>query len=434
MLLTENHSYIIQNIELWTASSVIKRADLHVVDGKLESIALPGEISASCDQIIDGSNKVLMPAGVDAQVHLRVPGQAEKETALTGLRAAIKGGIGCILTMPNTKPVIDHPEVVRHTMQELASAMGITGVLVGIAAAITSGQRGQKPSPMFELFESGVWAFTDDGLGVLRDDIMNEAFYVSHETGAPILQHAEMPGHGGILAESSIQKQLGIKAYPASAEYEMVKRDIELLKKFPKARYHVLHVSSQRTLEIVEQAKNEGLQVSCEVSPHHLYFCADDIAANNTSFKMNPPLRSHIDRAALQKALASGVCDFVATDHAPHEQKLKGLRFETAAFGTTGLETSLRVLLTLKTMGLLTAERLVSVFSTKPALFLKLDKSFGDIQIGQIFRAVLCDINLKKQVTWDDLQSQSTNNCFIGQTLTGLPLYTFIGEKIWKLT
>lgn len=184
---------------------------------------------------------------------------------------------------------------------------------------------------------------------------------------------------------------------------------------------------------MVRGAKEAGLHASCEVSPHHLWFAADDIEEENSSFKMNPPLRSQRDREVLREALRDGRIDFVATDHAPHEDELKGLNFKTAAYGTTGLETSLRVLLSLYQSGDLSAERLVEVFSTKPAEFLALSDRFGKIAVGRPMNAVLLDPHKKLKVTRDQLVGQSKNSCFIGQELYGQIQTVFLQGKTHHL-
>lgn len=423
--------YVIKNVELWTSRGIKESCDIEVEDGRIKTIER--EISHPHNaHIIDGHGYTLLPAGVDPQVHLRVPGQAEKETAGTGLLAALRGGIAAVLSMPNTKPVIDSREVCEAAVLELEEASHLTGVKAYLTGSITRNLKGQVSAPFEELAEWGVKAFTDDGVGVVDDELMRTAFQASERTGLPILQHAEFPGHGGVLAKGPLQEKLGISAYPAAAEADMVERDLRLLKEFPKARYHVLHVSAHETLELVAASKQAGFRTTCEVTPHHLWFTSDDIKNDNTSFKMNPPLRGKEDRKALRHALQEGVIDFVATDHAPHEPTVKGQNFKTSAFGTTGLETSLRVLLTLVREGVLSPERLVEVFSTKPSEFLGLSEEFGDISMGRPMAAVLVNRNVSHVVTEDDLYSLSKNSCFLGERLDGRIEGMFLGERHYR--
>ncbi len=422
--------YVIKNVELWTAEAVERGRDIEVNEGKVVRIH-PTTEYASPIRIIDGTGLVLMPAGVDPQVHLRVPGQQQKETPGTGLLAALRGGVAAVLSMPNTKPVIDSVEICEMAAFELAEAELQTGVKAYLSAAITKDLKGQEAPDYKALATWGVKAFTDDGLGVVKDELMEAVFQASAETGIPVLQHAEFPGHGGVLAAGPLQEKLGMKAYPAAAEADMVARDLKLLAKYPKARYHVLHVSARETLALVARAKSQGLKVSCEVSPHHLWFSSHDIDDHNSAFKMNPPLRGPEDREALRQGLKSGVIDFVATDHAPHESEVKTENFKTSAFGTTGLETSLRVLLTLWKQGLLQEQDVVRSFSTKPAAFLGIADAFGSIEPGRELKAVLVNPHTLDAVVPDDLYSLSKNNCFVGQKLNGHVHAMFLADRFY---
>ena len=429
-----NTNYVIKNAEVWLADKILEHAHILVEDGVLTNIS-SSEISIPPDyDTVDATDQVILPAGVDPQVHLRVPGQQEKETASSGLAAAVKGGYGALLTMPNTKPVLDSVASCRLALDELKEPMDQTGVEVKLSAAITMGQRGKELVDFEGLAEAGITAFTDDGVGVMDDTLMAKALAFSEKTQIPFLQHAEMVGHGGVLAPSRMQESLGVAAYPAAAETDMVRRDLQLLADYPGARYHVLHISSEETLNLVKEARDKGLHATCEVSPHHLFFTGDDIESANSSFKMNPPLRSASDRQSLRKGLADGTVDFVATDHAPHEAAIKTTNFKTAAYGTLGMETSLNVLLDMVAKGELSKQRLVQVFSSKPADFLGLDDSFGSFVTGQVFRGVLVDPNKQSKIDENYFAGQSNNSCFIGQTLTGAIREVFYGKRRHRLS
>ena len=425
---------VIKNVDIWQADTTARGVDVYVTNGLFDGFR-QDSLTASEDarSIIDGSGLVLMPAGVDPQVHLRVPGQLEKETASSGLAAAVKGGVGALLTMPNTQPVIDNVDAVAAAKKELETAVSDSGVEVLISAAITKNQKGKELVDFAALHKAGIAAFTDDGVGVMSDELMAAALAFSEESGLPVLQHAEMVGHGGVLAPGPAQERTGVKAYPFQAESDMVERDLKLLRDFPHARYHVLHVSSKATLDLVAEAKSSGLRASCEVSPHHLFFTSEDIDEKNTSFKMNPPLRSKLDREALVAGLADGTVDFVATDHAPHEPRVKETNLAAAAYGTTGLETSLQVLLTLHKKGQLSAKRLVEVFSYQPAKFLGLDNSFGQFTQGKPFRALLVDVQQEVNITEDHFAGKSKNSCFLGSDLQGSIKTVFLHEKLHQL-
>jgi dihydroorotase len=429
---TSSSQFIVRGVDLWNVSSIRECVDIVVKDGIVTRIS--GDLSDpefANYRVIDASGLVVMPAGVDAQVHLRVPGQEQKETASSGLWAAVAGGVGALLTMPNTNPVLDHPGVLETAKRETSGPESETGVKVLFSAAMTKGQKGKECVDFEGLAYAGVAAFTDDGVGVADDNVMLEVLSRASRTGLPLLQHAEVPGHGGVLAAGPVQVSLGSIAYPESAETNMVKRDLRLLEQFPAARYHVLHVSAAATLDAVKYARKKGLHVSCEVSPHHLFFSSRDIEAGNSSFKMNPPIRSESDRALLQKALSEGDCDFMATDHAPHELAVKTSNLKTSAFGTTGLETSLRVMIWLWQSGKISASRLVDTWATAPAKFLGISATHGVIEEGRPFNAVICDVKASNSlVMTNDFIGRSLNSCFIGSKLPGRVLATILGERV----
>ena len=426
-------NFVIENVSVWNSDSVLVSQDVFVANGKIDAIVPFGSREKTGD-VISGAGKVLMPSGLDAQAHLRVPGQAEKETPETGLRAALRGGYAALLTMPNTKPVIDTVEALKIGQNQIAAAEAHYGVEVLWSAAITRGQNGEELADLKALAEAGVAAFTDDGKGVERDDLMSRAFAALEKLGQPLLQHAEFPNHGGVLAPGRTQEKLGIKPYYDDAEWKMVERDIDVLRHHKGARYHVLHVSAKKTIDLVEAAKREGLHVTAEVSPHHLFFTSDDIPEGRSEFKMNPPLRSPEDKQALIKALKSGSIDFVATDHAPHESGKKTEDFSSAAFGTTGLETCLRTLLHFYKRGDLSAERVVETFATKPAQFLGVGKKFGVLKPGRQLFATLVDVEAPAApIQVGDLESLSKNNCFLGSALPGRILKVFQPTRSWDL-
>jgi dihydroorotase len=428
------NDFLFEDVDLWNSDAILKKTCVLVRKGIVEKIAPRSDFSEAELKIAvirRGQETVLIPSGVDEQVHLRVPGQSEKEIPEMALEAASYGGYGAVLSMPNTRPPIDNVEVLKQARRECEAAVKKTGVRTLFTACLTQKMEGQKAVDFESLMKEGITHFTDDGLGVASDDLMGQIFSESQRLGFVILQHAEVPGHLGVLAPSRVQDRLKVNPYFEAAEVEMVRRDLGFLRKYPKARYHVLHVSSAKTLELVVAAKSEGLQVTCEVTPHHLLFTGDDIREGDSSFKMNPPLRSAVDRSVLRKALQSGDVDFLATDHAPHEARLKGPDFTRAAFGTTGMEVALRVLLSLVETNELSPQRLVQSFSSVPAKFLGIDKEFGKIAVGRPFRAAwVGNLRDKKPVGPSDLKSLSKNSCFLGASLPGrvLAFYGSAGE------
>ncbi len=422
--------YVLKNASVWSSDHEPKKMDLLIKDGRV--LQMKSEI-ANVGTVIDLGGKALLPSGVDAQTHLRVPGQEQKETAATGLLAALKGGYAAVLTMPNTVPTIDCVEVLNQGKAEVLEFEENYGVSVLWSAAITKNLNSSELTDFENLVRSGVVAFTNDGLGVLEDKVMTLAFARLQDLNIPLLQHAEFLGHGGVLAPGPVQQKLGVKPYPEEPEWRMVERDLRVLRQYPKTRYHVLHVSCAKTIQLVKIAKAEGLRVTAEVSPHHLFFNTEIIDGDNLSFKMNPPIRSKLDQEALWKGLAEGVIDFVATDHAPHELLKKTGSFEEASFGTLGLETTLRVLIEAWKNNKISSQRLVQVFSKNPANFLNLKNGLGEFKLGSKFHGVLIDLQAEPSVfTEHDISSLSKNSCFIGQKLPAKICGAFHAEQIFE--
>jgi len=424
-------TYIIENVDLWTQEKVMPKSRVIVENGRLK--ALGSAATPAGAKVIDGKGHVLMPAGVDAQTHLRVPGQAHKEKPETGLLAALKGGYSAVLTMPNTQPTIDNVKILEKGQEEVRPFEREFGVHVFWSAAITRNLNSDNLTDYQDLIKAGVKAFTNDGLGVASDEVMGKAFERLEKLGVPLLQHAEFLGHGGSLAPGPIQKKVGAAPYPDEPEWKMVERDIRELRKHPGARYHVLHVSSRRTLDLVQKAKHEGLKVTAEVTPHHLFFNTETLDPSNTSFKMNPPIRGPEDQKALWQALAEGILDFVATDHAPHETSMKSSAFDKCAFGTLGLETTIPVLVHGLNHGYLTPERFVRVFATRPAEFLKLPVQYGKWTVDQPFHAAWVDVKAAPSVyAAESIASLSKNSCFIGSKLPGRILGAFHEQSVFE--
>lgn len=398
-------------MDVWQHSGVLQNQCVEIANTHLVSIR-PEENQGPSKRL------VLLPAGFDVQVHLRIPGQDYKEDAETGAMAALCGGYAGFLSMPNTKPVIDTVDVLKSAYAQVKAAEEKFGLKILFSAALSHSQKGEKLIDLKELMYAGAAAFTDDGFGLESDQLMEEAFRALEEIPLALLQHAEFRGHGGVLAPGPIQERLGVKPYSDEPEIRMLARDLKLLEKYPKARYHLLHTTSAKALPLLQQAREKALKVTAEVSPHHLYFSTHDIKPDNTSFKMNPPIRSPEDRLQLRQALANGGFDFVATDHAPHAANEKTDQFDLAAFGTLGLETALPVLVDMFQKGELSAERLVEVFSYAPARFMRLGESFGEFAEDHVFRAVVIDPQASTKI-WQpsDFHSKSKNSCFVGAEL-----------------
>lgn len=426
-------SFCLTNAELWTSEGVQQGYFIEVSRGRLKRMD-HGHYSGS-EFVIDCNGHTLMPAGIDAQVHLRVPGQSHKETPATGIEAALRGGFSAILTMPNTQPTIDSVEVLERARGETKEFENKYGVKVFWSAAITKKLNSDDLTEFQSLIQAGVKAFTNDGLGVNSDQVMGQAFARLENFDVPLLQHAEFLGHGGSMAPGPAQVQNKATPYPDEPEWKMVERDLRELRKHPKARYHVLHVSSRKTVELIRQAKKEGLKATAEVSPHHLFFNTETIEPGNLSFKMNPPIRTPEDQEVLWAALADGTLDFVATDHAPHEALMKTGEVDKAAFGTTGMEAALRVLLWGVQNKKISEKRLVEAFAERPAEFLRLPPEFGRWKVGEPFHAVLVDTDRGPHTMEEnELFSLSKNSCFLGAKLPGRIEAAYHGEKIFSFT
>ena len=324
---------IIRNGKVLMATGVA-RVDVRVADGAVAEI---GTHLAGGDAI-DVAGAWVGPGFVDLHVHFREPGQEWKEDVASGSAAAARGGYTAVLAMPNTEPAIDTGRVASLVAERGRSAGQVLVLPVG---AITMDRGGDRLSELGELWEAGVRLFSDDGSSVSDAGLLRTAMEFLAGRGGVIAQHAEDPGlaRGGHMHEGSVSSDLGIAGLPSIAEEIVVARDLALVR-LTGCRYHVQHVSAAGTVELVRQAKDAGLPVTAEVTPHHLTFTDSDVRGLDPDFKMYPPLRSVDDRDALREALRAGVIDAVATDHAPHAESESDVPFEDAPRGVTGLETA----------------------------------------------------------------------------------------------
>jgi dihydroorotase len=355
-----------------------------------------------------------LPSGFDLQVHLRYPGQDQKETLEGGLNAARAGGYDAILTMPNTSPFLDTADKLQAAIEGSLAAQKEHRIHAYFSASATMDMKGDVVSDIASLVKAGAAAITDDGWGIAKDDIMKEIFVRCAENDVPFLQHAEMPGHGGVATPSQFQRSHELRPYPRTAESEMVARDVRLLEEIKDAHYHVLHISTRETLDEIKKAKDKGLNITCEVTPHHLFFdntCIPPMSEPQSAYyKMNPPLFDPEDRKVLIASLASGDIDCVSTDHAPHETDLKQQHWHQAPFGTRGLVTALPCLLTLFDRDEISWDRLVDAYSFAGR---RVIKAAGPKSILRV------DTKAKWQVTSETLVGKSENSCFVGSEMTG---------------
>ena len=324
------------------------------------------DLNAGNAEIINGEGLLLAPGFIDVHVHLREPGGEHKETIETGTLAAAKGGYTTICAMPNTRPVPDTKENLALVNKLIADKAHIR---VLPYASITIREAGKERTNLKELKENGAFAFTDDGVGIQQAGMMYEAMQDAAEIGMPIVAHCEDNTliYGGAMHEGKRNKELGLPGIPSIAESVHIARDI-LLAEAAGAHYHVCHVSTKESVRVIRDAKQAGIHVTAEVSPHHLLLFEDDIPGDDADWKMNPPLRGSEDLQALQEGLLDGTLDFIATDHAPHTAEEKNAGFEKAPFGITGLETAFPLLYThFVKEGKWTLKQLVDWMTQKPA-------------------------------------------------------------------
>jgi dihydroorotase len=405
----------------------------------------PGQVPTAA-RVVDVDGCWVVPGLVDLQVHFREPGFTHKEDLLSGSRAALAGGVTTCIVMPNTQPVLDDPALVR---EQSAKPRRLGGVRILVAAAATRDLNGRDVTDAAALKAAGAVALTDDGLPVLDDDVMARTFAACRAHDLVFLQHAEdlrqtkVGGHHAPMSESAAQRAAGVRGQPRRAESDVVARDIALAEAIG-ARYHVLHCSTEMSLALVRAAKARGARVSCEASPHHLLLTdadvvkagvttpasADDLDPNR---KMNPPLRSTADRAALIQGLVDGTVDAVATDHAPHAAHEKARGFVDCPFGVIGLETAFAALLTFVHDGTIAPLRAVELMTSGPARVLGLSRTLGTFA-GESGDVAVIDPERFWTVTPGNLLSRSKNSAFLGRTFRGRVIQTYLrGLRAWQV-
>ena len=407
------------------ANNLDEICDILVENSKIFKVAKNIKIDA--DNTIDATGKIVIPGLVDMHVHLREPGREDKETVATGIQAGLCGGVTSVLAMPNTQPPIDCPEnaqLLKEIIKKTAKAN------VFIAGAITRGRLGQELTDVAKLKKEGAIAITDDGVSVESDALMLEALKKAKEEDALVICHSEdkkLSGDGQVNL-GIISTRMGLRGISKESEYKRVARDIELAGK-TKAKVHIAHISCKESVELIAKAKRNGVNVTCEATPHHFTLDEEMVLGFDTNFKMNPPLRNKDDVAAIKQGLSDGTIDAIASDHAPHTENEKEIEFERAEFGVVGLETELAAAITeLINTGLFDWPELVRKISYNPAQILGLKK--GTLCEGS--DADIAIINPQKEwtVTKEKLVSKSKNSAFLGKTLKGVVEYTICGGKV----
>jgi len=391
--------------------------DVLVEDGKIASVGIGITSDKSSAEVIDASGKVIIPGLVDMHVHLRDPGREDEETIESALRAAARGGFTSVACMPNTEPVIDCASVVEYVKRKAAD-VGFGNVFP--IGAITHGLKGETLSEMGELVKAGAVAFSDDGRCVMNSRLMRRALEYSKMWEKPVISHAEdsLLAKGGQINEGYYSTILGLKGIPAAAEEIIVARDI-ILAELTGGKVHIAHLSTAGSLELVKQAKERGIDVTCEVTPHHLILTEADLIGYNTNFKVNPPLRSSKDVESLRQGLKDGVIDAIASDHAPHARHEKEMEFDYAPFGLIGLETTLALIITdIVGSGVISLSKAIELMSVNPAKILGVPK--GSIGVGDIADLVILDTNAVLEVDPAKFESKSINTPYAGRKLKGV--------------
>ena len=400
-------------------------ADVLVEDGMIKKIGAALPVKA--ERVIDAAGCYVMPGFIDMHVHLRDPGQEHKETVETGLRAAVHGGFTTIVAMPNTKPIVDNPDVVRYVHNK-AQDIGLAHVLQ--AGAMTRGERGEELSDIEGMVEAGIPALSEDGKSVMNAQLCREAMTLAMKYDIPVLAHCEDRNlvNGGVVNEDGNAQRLGLKGIANSVEDVIAARDM-ILARETGAALHLCHCSTKGSVQMLRFAKQVGLRVTAEVYPHHFTLTSSDIPEDDANYKMNPPLRTQEDVDALKEGLRDGAIDVIATDHAPHTAIEKGEGLKHAPFGIAGLETVASLVMTeLVEPGYLTMMQMAEKMSYNPAKILGLDR--GVAEEGKPADLVVFDPQREYVINPADFYSKGKNTPFAGRKVRGMVMATVVDGRV----
>ena len=407
------------------ADGMDKVSDMLVEGGIVKEISQ--NINTSADKVIDANKMWVTPGFIDLHVHLREPGFEHKETIATGSRAAAAGGYTTVCCMPNTKPVTDNIEVVEYIRIE-AEKNGVVNVLP--IGAITKGQEGNELADIECIYKAGICAISEDGKSVMNAQLLKEAMIKAKELNIPVLSHCEDRSlvKGGCMNEGAHCESLGLKGISNDSEDVIVARDI-VLAESTGAKLHLCHMSTKGSIELLNEAKLRGVNVTGEITPHHFTLSDEAVDGKDTNTKMNPPLRSKDDVEAMRKALKDGVADTISTDHAPHSAEEKAKDYQAAPFGIVGSETSFALSNSvLVEEGYLTPSALIEKMSYNPAKILGIDK--GDISVGKVADITITNPEKVFKIDKEKFYSKGKNTPFDGYEVKGSVEYTIVGGKI----
>ena len=409
-----------------------EEADLLIEEGRIRSIRRG--IDARADETIDATGLIVAPGLIDPHVHLREPGQEHKETILTGSRAAVAGGFTTVCCMPNTSPTLDSPEIVRFVYDQARRAE----CRVYPVAAGTVGRKGEKMAEIRLLARAGAVGISDDGDVIASAGVMKSVLTATAAAGLAFMQHCQEPTltQNAAMHAGGISTRLGLTGWPRIAEEIIIERDVRLVGE-TQCRYHVQHLSCAGSVDIVHAARERGLPVTAEVSPHHLLLTDEACLGYDTNAKMNPPLRETSDVEALRQGVVDGVISILATDHAPHTADEKSLPFSEAPFGIIGLETALAgYARALVEQGHIDWARLIELLTINPARLCNLDREhLGENGLGELREGGLADVTLidparEWTVSESDLAGQSRKTPFLDWTFHARPVMTIVGGVV----
>lgn len=408
----------------------LRELDVIVEGDKIKALLPKGVFKGSGDEgVLDASGRLVLPGLIDMHVHLREPGEEYKETVASGCLAAVAGGFTSVACMPNTNPANDCRAVTEFILEQARRA-GTARVYP--VAAITMGRKGAALTEFGDLKAAGAIAVSDDGAPVADSEIMRRALQYASYHGLLVISHCEdmKLSEGGVMHEGEISTRIGLPGIPGAAEAVMVQRDI-CLSELTECPVHIAHVSTEASVDMIRRAKEKGIKVSAETAPHYFTLDHSAVVGYNTAAKVNPPLRTPRDVLAVRKALAEGVIDVIATDHAPHSPLEKDLEFDKAAFGMIGLQSALPLVLELVEQGVLSLAQAIEKLSSAPARILGIDG--GVLKEGASADLILVDPHEPYVFSEDMILSKSRNSPFIGRSMKGMVCLTMTGGRVvWR--